>query len=135
MATLIDLLIAAVPALLVSRYLDEGLQTALYKIVFLYFFHTTLVLFISRRYTVGEKWMRIALAALNADKISFSLLFLRNLTFSFFVFLIVLSWGSIFEIILTALLFLSMNLIYKNDKYRKPMTMVDFVFKTYYAHI
>jgi len=131
-ATIIDLLVATVPAVIVGLYLNESMKMILYKIVFLYFFHTSLLLFISRKFTFGEKMMGLSLTTAKNDKVSFFVLLIRNLIFCFFIFLIALSWGSTFEVVLWALMFFSMNFVSLNNQYKQPMTAVDFIFKTYY---
>jgi len=132
---IIDVVVAILPNVAVSWYLNESLDVVLYKIAFLYFVHTNIILFFSKQYTIGERLMRIGLASLTSSTIPYKILFLRNLILCFFVFLIVLSWGNLFEISLFSISFVSMNIIYINNKFKKPMTMLDFIFKTYYTYV
>lgn len=135
LAMFIDVLFAIIPVITVSFYLNESLEVVLYKIVFLYFVHTNLILFFSKQFTIGERLMRIGLASISQSEIPYKILFVRNLILCFFMFLIALSWGSLFETALFITLFVSMNLISINNKFKKPMTVLDFIFKTYYTDV
>ncbi len=132
---ILDILFAIIAVLPVSLYLNESLKLTLYKIVFIYFIHTNILSYFSKQYTIGERWVRIGLKRLDETPIPFKILFARNLILSFLIFLIAISWGSLFETILFGLSFVSMNMISTNNKFQKPMTPLDFVFKTYYTNV
>ncbi len=134
-ASIIDIFVAAVPVILVNWNLNRSLEFSPYKFIFLYFIHTTILLYFSKKFTIGERWMRIGLSILDKSSVPFKILFMRNLVMCFFIFLVVVNWSSFFEMILFTIIFLGMNLISTNNKFNKPMTPVDFLFKTYYTNV
>ncbi|OPX99831.1 MAG: RDD family protein [Syntrophorhabdus sp. PtaB.Bin027] len=135
-AVIIDILIAGVAAIIVGLYLNSSIQNILFKTVLFYFLHTTLILFLSKKYTFGEGIIKIRAVSIDSKDLQFTTLFLRNILFCFYLLLIAICWGRPFEFILFVLLFLSLNsIIFIKNNYHHPMTGFDFLFKSYYISL
>ncbi|RMG79143.1 MAG: hypothetical protein D6707_08680 [Bacteroidetes bacterium] len=135
-ATVLDILIAFIPVSIVGNYLNSTLNSIFLQSIFFYWLHTSILLVVTKQYTFGEKLVRIRVKHLKCDKPSVKTLVFRNLFFGFYLILIALSLGNKFEFVLVLMLFLSLNVfIFFKNKNNKPMTAIDFVFKTYYENV
>ena len=131
-AAFLDIIISILPIIIIDSFLEFEIHSVLYKSYVLYIIHTSTYLLIMQM-TLGERLLGIKLITLNTDNIKISKLILRNVVFSFFLLIIITSTYYTFEFIITVLLMIGINIFifFKND-HGYPMTLVDFIFKTYY---
>jgi len=94
-ALFIDIIIVTIPILLTSWFSNYNLSLILYNIFVLYIIHTSIFIFIMKK-TFGEKLISIELIFLNDNKINKFKVFIRNLIFSLFLLIIIISYLPIF---------------------------------------
>ncbi|MBN2425159.1 MAG: RDD family protein [Calditrichaceae bacterium] len=135
LATIIDLTISIIPCLILNLKTNYNLIYLSYMSLLLLIIHTSVFIFIMKR-TFGEKIVRIQIDRINSNEIKSSYIFLRNVVFCFYFLLIIMSYSSLIDLIVILLLFISLNTtIFFKNQYNKPMTIIDFIFKTYYKYV
>ncbi len=133
LATIIDLIIAFIPAFINGMLSEHTIVLILYKTLLLYVIHTTISLLVIKM-TLGERLLCIKLVSLKTDDKKKLPLVLKNLAFSLYFLIILLGLNKTSDIIMAILLFLSLNgTIFLKNKNKKPMTGLDLLFKTYYT--
>jgi len=134
-ALFIDIIIVTIPILLTSWFSNYNLSLILYNIFVLYIIHTSIFIFIMKK-TFGEKLISIELIFLNDNKINKFKVFIRNLIFSLFLLIIIISLNDMFDLVISILLFIGLNIvIFLDNNNNQPMTAIDFIFKSYYRHV
>lgn len=132
-AALIDIGFSILPVAIVDFFLKSSIEVLLYKSIAIYIIHTNIFLLMGKM-TVGEKFSGIILVTTEDQRVSKVRLLVRNLIFTVLLANIVVSLETTFTAGLALILFVSLNfVILTKNKYDKPMTAIDFIFKTYYA--
>lgn len=132
-AFLIDIGFSILPIVMVDFYLRSSLEMVLLKSIIIYAIHTSFALVIGGM-TVGEKFSRINLQSVKNGNVSKRVLMIKNLVIIMLLINIVVSLENILTAVVALLLFASLNFIISNkNKYEKPMSAIDFIFRTYYA--
>ncbi|MHB2149767.1 RDD family protein [Calditrichota bacterium LG25] len=133
LATIIDLIIAFIPAFINGMLYEHNIVLILYKTLLLYVIHTTISILIIKM-TPGERLSCIKLVSLKTNDIKKLTLVLKNLAFSLYFLIILLGINKTSDLIMAILLFFSLNgTIFLKNKNEKHMTGLDLLFKVYYT--
>lgn len=138
LATVIDLVVAFIPALATTMSKLElfDFEYFSYMVGFSYLLHTSILLFVSKKYTLGEKFFRICAHSISSQMVKTKVLLIRNFLFCLLFMAPLISYGDIVDFGFSLTVFLGAQLmIFSRNDYGKPMTGLDLLFKTYYGKI
>ena len=129
---LIDLVVTFTPVYLVNIFgMHYSIITILYFWLVLYFFATTYFLLVGEK-TIGDVFLKIKIKSLAGNLKKFTII-KRNFVLSFFLLLIILDLNDVLGFVLSLIIFIGVDiLVFSKNKYDKPMTALDLLFKTYY---
>jgi hypothetical protein len=123
------------PAAIVGYFANYDFYSISNLFMILFVIHTSLLLYIAK-YTYGEKLMNIKLKSLKSNEINKIVLILRNIVFCIFLYLIADNLDNLFKLVFHLFLFLTINItVFAKNKNQKPMSIIDFLFSTYYENI
>lgn len=138
LAAIIDLIVAFIPALVVTMSKLESFDFEYFSYMggFSYLLHTSILLFVSKKYTLGEKFLRICARSISGEIVKTKVLLIRNFLFCLLFMVPLISYGEIVGFGFSLTVFLGAQLmIFSRNDYGKPMTGLDFLFKIYYGKI
>jgi len=132
-SALFDLIITFLPVYFVNMFgVNYSIQNVLYLWIAMYFIAISILLLIAGR-TYGDAIFKIKITTVKG-KINKSSLILRNFIYCFFIFLIILGLDSFINFFISLILLISLNIfIFAKNKFDKPMTAIDLLFKTFYV--
>ncbi len=133
-AASIDLIIAFFLSICLSKIIDNVLDFELFIEIGSFFYLLLTSLFLSiKRNTFGEKIVKIKVSQIKGKKIHLIVPIIGNLIFILFINVLLSNYDSLFHFSLVLLLFIvGYGVIFIKNNFGYPMTMFDFIFKTYY---
>lgn len=131
-AVFFDIALAFGSSAVAGTILGFNLYETVSMSLIVYLFHTSLILLVSRKQTIGERYLKIQLVLILNKGFDLGKSLISNAIFCFFVYVTIVSKGPI-EFLLTLGIFISTYaMIFFKNKYEQSMSGVDYLLHTCY---